>query len=349
MKDSELQKLIWQQMLESASKLVSQVNDIGMWATEFLGVELYSNEVEIVKAVIDLNQGYNVIIGSRGEGKTYSVCIGVIKLCLENAGLEVGVFGPRADQATRIITETKKILSNSKIKDRVDWDHTTAERLVFKNQSSMLALSAAETSLQEGFHFSIIICVKGTTKILTDNGLIPIKDIVEKKLFVKVLSKNINNGELEWKEIEEYRKNKRENRNLLKIEYSRGKRTKYLICTEDHKLLTKNRGFVCAKDLTTEDILDLAQISGNLHLASTYKPYLVRTAEMVKTRKQKRSYISWNKGLTKETSSGVARASVNASIALKKKWANGELSAYQKGLTKETHSGLKSTSEKLKM
>lgn len=88
---------------------------------------------------------------------TFAICVGLIKMCEDYPGLDVGVFGPRADQATRIVSEMKKILFPSPLKEAVDWDKTTNDKVIFKNGANILALSAAETSLQEGWHFSVIV------------------------------------------------------------------------------------------------------------------------------------------------------------------------------------------------
>lgn len=153
----KLQNDIWKHLLEKASEFTLQANDPVRWAKNFLNIELKSNQEEIIKNLCDPTNNYIGVLGARGSGKTYGVSIGLIKMCEDNPGLDVGVFGPRADQATRIIAEIKKILFASPLKDQVDWDLTTNDKVIFKNGSNLLALSAAETSLQEGWHFSVIV------------------------------------------------------------------------------------------------------------------------------------------------------------------------------------------------
>ncbi len=150
-------KQIWKALLEKATEYTLQANDPVRWAKNFLNVKLYANQEDILKKMLDPSINYLGILGSRGGGKSYSICIGIIRYCLDSPGLEVGCFGPRADQAARLIGEMKKILFSSPLKDSIDWERTTNEKLLFTNGSSILALSAAETSLQEGWHFSIII------------------------------------------------------------------------------------------------------------------------------------------------------------------------------------------------
>lgn len=155
---ADIQKQVWQEILKKASEFTMQANDPALWAKTFLGKEIYNNQVEIIKNVCNLAVPYLTVIGSRGGGKTYGVCVGLIKMCIDHPGLEVGLFGPRADQATRLISESRTVLANSKLHDQVDWEHTTTSRLVFMNKSYMLALSAAETSQQEGWHFDVVVC-----------------------------------------------------------------------------------------------------------------------------------------------------------------------------------------------
>jgi hypothetical protein len=154
--DNQLQKQIWSEIAKRSKDYVMQANDPKLWAKAFLSAEVFSNQNDIMKAVADLNTRYMVVIGSRGSGKTWGVCAGLIKMAVDNPNLEIGIFGPRTDQAGRIISEARTLLTGTKLHEQVDWVRTTAHRLMFKNGSYMLALSAAETSQQEGWHFDVI-------------------------------------------------------------------------------------------------------------------------------------------------------------------------------------------------
>ena len=153
----KIQQEVWRQLLAKATEFTLQVNDPVRWAKNFLNVELEINQEEIIKELCDPRVSYLGVLGARGSGKTFAVSIGLVKMCEDNPGLDVGVFGPRADQATRIIGETKKLLYTSPLKDQIDWERTTNDKIIFKNGSNILALSAAETSLQEGWHFSVVV------------------------------------------------------------------------------------------------------------------------------------------------------------------------------------------------
>lgn len=154
---SDIQNDIWKQLLSKATEFTLQVNDPVRWAKNFLNIDLESNQEDIIRNLCDPRCNYLGILGSRGGGKTFAVSVSLVKMCEDYPGLDIGVFGPRADQATRIIFETKKMLLSSPLKGAVDWEKTTNDKLIFKNGSNILALSAAETSLQEGWHFSVVV------------------------------------------------------------------------------------------------------------------------------------------------------------------------------------------------
>lgn len=87
-------------------------------------------------------------------------------------------------------------------------------------------------------------CLPYESKVLTEIGWIPIGEIVEKHLQLKVLT---HKGR--WKKIIGWHKIPLWKR-LVKITHENGE----LICTEDHKILTE-RGWIQAKDLSSRDML----------------------------------------------------------------------------------------------
>jgi hypothetical protein len=136
----------------------SSVNP-ALWVHDKLGIDLFDNQIEIVESVVDLNINKLAILQARGAGKTFAVGIGLTKLCLTQRKLRVGIFAPRADQATRIIDEMKKyvLLPGTEIHKRIDWDNTVKSRLVFDNGSEILAMSGAVTTKKEGWHFHVVV------------------------------------------------------------------------------------------------------------------------------------------------------------------------------------------------
>jgi hypothetical protein len=88
-------------------------------------------------------------------------------------------------------------------------------------------------------------CFNESAKVLTDKGYLRIKDIVDKKLKVKVLSFNHKKKCMEYKPVLQYFNNGKSKRgDWISILSNRKK----FICTKNHKILTQN-GYVRAENL----------------------------------------------------------------------------------------------------
>lgn len=98
-------------------------------------------------------------------------------------------------------------------------------------------------------------CLAGNTLIETDEGLKSIAEIVENKLDCKVKSFNLKENKIEFKSIDDYYKSDFEE-NVIELTILDEKNIPHsIICTEDHPVYTKNRGYVLAKDLDENDEL----------------------------------------------------------------------------------------------
>lgn len=91
-------------------------------------------------------------------------------------------------------------------------------------------------------------CLVGDTLIQTIEGAKPIKDLVGTQPYVYCMN---DEGKLIIKQSSKVWKT-RENAELVEIDFNRGK----LICTPDHKIFTRNRGWVKAVDLQPKDKLN---------------------------------------------------------------------------------------------
>lgn len=129
------------------------------WAIDRLGIDLFDNQVEIVDAVCDLSIKYLAIAESRGAGKTFGVGLGLVKICLDNPGIQIGVFGPKAEQANRVVSEIKSriLISSSSAYETINWKTSTNSKLEFLNGSLILSISASEATMQEGWHFDCVV------------------------------------------------------------------------------------------------------------------------------------------------------------------------------------------------
>lgn len=110
-----------------------------------------------------------------------------------------------------------------------------------------------------------LICFPYDELVLTEKGLLKIGDIVENKIDVKVWSYNFEKKKPELKRIERYIKNTTPTKQcFVEVKLSNGKS---FICTDNHKVWTKNRGYVEAKDLTNIDCV--VTFSNPLYLVNT--------------------------------------------------------------------------------
>lgn len=148
------------------------------WSLLNLGIDLYDNQVEILDSVCDLSIPYVGVLASRGSGKTYAVAIAIVKLCLDNPGFRVGIFGPKADTSKRLVKEDiiGRILSpTSKVYDQIDWSKTSNSFIQFKNGSNVKALSASPTATQESEHFHVLVLDEAhrTSDFVVKEKLVP--------------------------------------------------------------------------------------------------------------------------------------------------------------------------------
>ena len=92
-----------------------------------------------------------------------------------------------------------------------------------------------------------VMCIEGSSLIITNEGPLAIEDIVNEKLKVEVLTLNEKTKELEWKKINNWYDNGV--RELIELDFGETK----IRCTPDHRILTQNRGWVEAQYLTEDD------------------------------------------------------------------------------------------------
>ena len=98
-------------------------------------------------------------------------------------------------------------------------------------------------------------CLVSDTLITTDMGLLKIGDVVRNKMDINVLSYNESTNHVEWCPVIDWIENV-SNTPLLELHIETPTGVKRIRCTPNHKFYTKNRGWVCAKDLCdTDDIV----------------------------------------------------------------------------------------------
>ena len=101
-------------------------------------------------------------------------------------------------------------------------------------------------------------CFDYDTLIKTDLGELKIGDVVENEINCNVLSYNEITKTFEYKPIVNFWKNNTSNSKFIELTFEDDDgNEKKIKCTDDHLFLTKNRGWVMAKDLTEYDDFDL--------------------------------------------------------------------------------------------
>ena len=114
-------------------------------------------------------------------------------------------------------------------------------------------LKDKDNSLITKCNFDLIIldeCFTYDTKIVTEFGDIKIGDIVENGLDYKILTYNKKTGEIEYKKINRWIKKNTDT--IYRIKFNNGL---FIECTDNHKFYVKEKGYVKARELTTNDNL----------------------------------------------------------------------------------------------
>jgi hypothetical protein len=162
MSEHLLKKLISPQidedLLNRLSTSIDATFDPSYWVLTELGIDLFDNQIEILEKVVDLNVKYLSLIAARSSGKSFGVGTGLVKICVENPGIQIGVFGPKAAQAIRLLDEIQNKIMHVRNREKyLDKNKLTKSYIPFLNGSSIQAQSAAEETEGEGFHYDIVV------------------------------------------------------------------------------------------------------------------------------------------------------------------------------------------------
>ena len=119
----------------------------------------------------------------------------------------------------------------------------------FENNKGGYRISSSVGGTNTGRGASILVCFPSGTMIMSDQGFLPIEQIVNNKIDCKILSYNDLNQNIEFKSIEEYEKSL--GREILEIEFSDGT---ILECTEEHPIFVEGKGYIAANKIQSGDI-----------------------------------------------------------------------------------------------
>ena len=234
-------------LFEKALVALKTNRSIEDWANS-AGIRLYSNQVEIINTILKEQADNITILAARSAGKTYSVALAMMKLCIDNPGYSVIFFAPKQAQSTRILDQIRRICDRCKdtLAKEIDWEHSNQNKYRFYNGSFMISLSSASSN-QEGFH----CFTKGTLITLADGSKKPVEEI---SIGDVVLSRNKQTDALQSNMVLATG-SRIPDEPLYEVSYEINGEVKTLRCTGSHKFYTKNRSEVQAKALTDGDQL----------------------------------------------------------------------------------------------
>lgn len=161
--------------------------------------------------------------------------------------------------ATRDSVRARNIIESDWFRER--WGHV--QLVSDENQKTRYATTAAgwriattPRGLGTGEHPDLIICLAGWVRLQTDRGLLPIQEIVRRRLPVRVRSFNHDAGREEWRPIEAHEQNAPRPTYLLTTRAGR-----IIELTGEHPVYVVGRGYVHAAKLRPGDPLHASQES----------------------------------------------------------------------------------------
>lgn len=117
----------------------------------------------------------------------------------------------------------------------------------FTNDKAGVRQISSPSGATTGEGGDVLICHPYNTIISTNKGQLPIGEIVDKKLDVKILSYNHEKEITEYKSIEEYEKNL--GQQLIEIDLG----DRVLECTENHPIFVVGKGYIPASSVIPGD------------------------------------------------------------------------------------------------
>lgn len=191
---------------------------------------------------------------------------------------------------------SEHIYNHTKHKDIICWYHGDKNAITqFLTDPKKRVLLADITSIAEGWNFQLCdTCVPGNTRVLIDeHTAVPIKDIYDNPEITHVLG-----YDLESKKIKKYKildKSKRllkPEDNTVRIEYvdSRTGKCGNTTFTGNHKIYTKNRGYVRADEITKNDIL--VTFGGKFEDMRVYNGKILSSEDKETARKRDQIYVT---------------------------------------------------------
>ncbi len=159
-------------------------------AKELLRVDLAAVQRAVFRDMWFRNN--NIVLMSRGGGKTFMQALVAVLRCMLYPGYRVGFIGPVFRQAKHIFDAAERLYQRSPIlQESLVKPPTKASDscyLRFKSPKGGVGswIEAIPLGTGEKIRGARYFCVEGSSLIYTDKGLISIRDIIDKGLDVKV-------------------------------------------------------------------------------------------------------------------------------------------------------------------
>lgn len=129
---------------------------------------LFSNQVDIVNAIMDKDIPQVQVVEPRQAGKTSSIAVASamalefnameFKYTNPNEPYRVGVFAPKLGQGQIDLNRVKQLCErNRKAHNFINWNASNAGKIVWHNGSELHAVSASDQAETEGQTFNLII------------------------------------------------------------------------------------------------------------------------------------------------------------------------------------------------
>lgn len=147
--------------------------------------------------------------------------------------------------------ESKTSIKKKKVKARDLWYKLMKERTETGNIYLFHEENVNEQSMLNRYVNSSNLCLKGDTIVVTTEGNKELQDV---KIGDMIKSYNIDTKEVEYKKVTDFAQTSPKAAVMKITDEARGKS---IICTPEHKVWTENRGYVEARYLKEDDILNI--------------------------------------------------------------------------------------------
>lgn len=222
--------------------------------------ELTDGQADIFNAIFLKNHNRVEVIASTQYGKSDTVAMAILLRGLHKQE-DFAVIAGRKDKAQIIMARVlQHVFDNEVFYKQLELDanmpldrlrkERSKDHIIWRHGGGVRTFSAGTSSRKMLFDsLTGFGCIKKGESILTENGYIEISKIVREKLNIRIASYSHNKKSVEFKRILSHQKNPRGKRYFLEINTG----DKKFICTNDHPIYIKNKGYIRADEVKQGD------------------------------------------------------------------------------------------------